>query len=143
MLLPLDSPHWDSLDAFFSTPDALEALREIVATGRLGEAWKRLRDEIHHQGGVSPMAFDFDFGDPALRHLAAIGPLRRLHARVQYRRLISRLHPLAGDKPEDGNSLFTFATANALDVRLASRLMSVGRCSRPSGQIPCASRQVR
>jgi len=30
-------------------PHALEALREIVATGRLGEAWKRLRDEIHHQ----------------------------------------------------------------------------------------------
>ena len=73
-----DSPHWDSLDAFFSTPDALEALREIVAIGRLGEAWKRLRDEIHHQGSVSPMAFDFDFGDPALRHPAATGPLRRL-----------------------------------------------------------------
>jgi len=46
MLLPLDSPHWNSLDACYSMPDALEALREIVATGRLGEAWKRLQDEI-------------------------------------------------------------------------------------------------
>jgi hypothetical protein len=52
MLLPLDSPHWNSLEAFYSTPHALEALREIVATGRLGEAWKRLQGEIQHQGSV-------------------------------------------------------------------------------------------
>jgi hypothetical protein len=49
MLPPLDSPHWNSLGACYSAPHALEALREIVATGRLEEAWKRLQAEILHQ----------------------------------------------------------------------------------------------
>ena len=34
------------------TTDALEALREIVATRRLGEAWVRLRGAMQHQGSV-------------------------------------------------------------------------------------------
>src|SRR5262245_22066860 len=68
MLLPLDSPHWKSLDACYSTPRALEALREIVATGRLGEAWQRLQDEIQHQGSV------YGVTSAALPHLIRLAP---------------------------------------------------------------------
>jgi hypothetical protein len=68
MLLPLDSPHWNSLDACYSTPRALEALREIVATGRLGEGWKRLQDEIQHQGSV------YGVTSAALPHLIRLAP---------------------------------------------------------------------
>jgi hypothetical protein len=68
MLLPLDSPHWNSLDAFYSTPHALEALREIVATRRLGEAWGRLQGEIQHQGSVC------DVTSAALPHLIRLAP---------------------------------------------------------------------
>src|SRR5262245_38724768 len=39
-----------------ATPDALEALREIVATGRLGEAWKRLQRAMRHQDSVCSAA---------------------------------------------------------------------------------------
>jgi len=41
MLLSLGCVHRNYLDAFYSTLDVLEALREILATRRLGEAWKR------------------------------------------------------------------------------------------------------
>jgi hypothetical protein len=49
-------------------PDALEALREIVATGRLGEAWKRLQDEIQHQRSV------YGVTSAALPHLIRLAP---------------------------------------------------------------------
>src|SRR5262245_61747801 len=39
-----------------STSHALEALREIVATRRLGEAWVGLRGATQHQGGVCSAA---------------------------------------------------------------------------------------
>ena len=68
MLLPLDSPHWNSLKAFYSTPRALEALREIVATGCLGEAWERLQGEIQHQGSVCGVT------SAALPHLIRLAP---------------------------------------------------------------------
>src|SRR5215475_13332567 len=48
-----------------ATPDALEALREIVATGRLGEAWKRLQGAMQHQGSVC---------GAALTHLIRLAP---------------------------------------------------------------------
>src|SRR5262249_31230204 len=48
-----------------ATPDALEALREIVATGRLGEAWKRLQGAMRHQGSVC---------SAALPHLIRLAP---------------------------------------------------------------------
>ncbi|HEX6683029.1 MAG TPA: WD40 repeat domain-containing protein [Candidatus Limnocylindrales bacterium] len=68
MLLPLDSPHWNSLSACYSTPKAVEALREIVAAGRLGDAWDRLRAEILHQGSV------YDVSSAALPHLIRLAP---------------------------------------------------------------------
>src|SRR5262245_53417584 len=52
MLLPLDSPRWNGLTACYSTPRAIELLRQIVSTGRLGEAWRELHGEIIHQGTV-------------------------------------------------------------------------------------------
>ena len=48
-----------------STSHALEALREIVATRRLGEAWVRLRGAMQHQGGVC---------SAALPHLIRLAP---------------------------------------------------------------------
>jgi hypothetical protein len=68
MLLPLDSPHWNSLSACYSTPHALEALREIVATRRLGPAWDRLQGEIQHQGSV------YGVTSAVLPHLIRLAP---------------------------------------------------------------------
>src|SRR5262245_56867793 len=48
-----------------STSHALEALREIVATRRLGEAWMRLRVAMQHQGSVC---------GAALPHLIRLAP---------------------------------------------------------------------
>jgi hypothetical protein len=56
------------MGAFFSTPQAIEALREIVATRRLGEAWGRLQGEMQDQGSVSEMA------SAALPHLIRLAP---------------------------------------------------------------------
>jgi hypothetical protein len=50
--LPLDSPLWASLTACYSTPNAIESLRRVVAEQRLGPAWEELRGEILHQGTV-------------------------------------------------------------------------------------------
>ncbi|MEV4756252.1 WD40 repeat domain-containing protein [Micromonospora sp. NPDC049559] len=50
--LPLDSPHWAELSACYSRERAVELLRQIVASGRLGEPWRELQDEILHQGTV-------------------------------------------------------------------------------------------
>ena len=68
MLLPLDSPHWNDLTACYSTPRAIELLREIVSTGRLGEAWGELHDEIIHQGTV------YGATSAALPHLIRLAP---------------------------------------------------------------------
>jgi hypothetical protein len=50
--LPLDSPAWGELSACWSVEKALGYLKNIVASGRLGDAWEDLRDEILHQGTV-------------------------------------------------------------------------------------------
>jgi hypothetical protein len=50
--LPLDSPHWASLTAASSPDTVLDLLREIVATGQLGDTWDVLQDEILDQGDV-------------------------------------------------------------------------------------------
>jgi hypothetical protein len=68
MLLPLDSPHWNSLGACHSAPHALEALAEIVATGRLGDVWKRLQAEMLHQESV------YGVTSAALPHLIRLAP---------------------------------------------------------------------
>jgi hypothetical protein len=68
MLLPLDSPRWNDLTACYSTPRAIELLREIVSTGRLGEAWQELREEITHQGSV------YGVTSAALPHLIRLAP---------------------------------------------------------------------
>src|SRR4029450_10844867 len=68
MLLPLDSPHWNDLTACYSTQRAIELLREIVSTGRLGEAWKDFREEIIHQGSV------YGVTSAALPHLIRLAP---------------------------------------------------------------------
>lgn len=57
MLLPLDSPHWNDLTACYSSVRAIELLRQIVSTGRLGEAWRGLHDEIIHQGSAASAGF--------------------------------------------------------------------------------------
>ena len=70
MLLPLDSPHWNDLTACYSnsTPRVIELLRQIVSTGRLGEAWGELHDEIIHQGTV------YGVTSAALPHLIRLAP---------------------------------------------------------------------
>jgi len=69
MLLPLDSPHWHDLSACWSAPRAIELLRQIVSTGRLGEAWQELQEEIIHQGTV------YGVTSAALPHLIRLAPL--------------------------------------------------------------------
>lgn len=68
MLLPLDSPHWHELSACWSAPRAIELLRQIVSTGRLGEAWQQLQEEIIHQGTV------YGVTSAALPHLIRLAP---------------------------------------------------------------------
>jgi hypothetical protein len=68
MLLPLDSPHWNDLTACQSAARAVELLRQIVSTGRLGEAWRELHDEIIHQGSV------YGVSSAALPHLIRLAP---------------------------------------------------------------------
>jgi hypothetical protein len=68
MLLPLDSPRWNDLTACYSTLRAIELLRQIVLTGRLGEAWRELHDEIIHQGTV------YGVTSAALPHLIRLAP---------------------------------------------------------------------
>src|SRR4029450_6480876 len=68
MLLPLDSPHWHDLSACWSAPRAIELLRQIVSTGRLGEAWQQLQEEIIHQGTV------YGVTSAALPHLIRLAP---------------------------------------------------------------------
>jgi hypothetical protein len=68
MLLPLDSPHWNDLTACYSTPRAIELLRQIVSTGRLGEAWRDFHGEIIHQGTV------YGVTSAALPHLIRLAP---------------------------------------------------------------------
>jgi hypothetical protein len=68
MLLPLDSPHWHDLTACWSAPRAIELLRQIMSTGRLGEAWDQLHEEITHQGSV------YGVTSAALPHLIRLAP---------------------------------------------------------------------
>src|SRR5262245_51524543 len=68
MLLPLDSPRWNDLTACYSTPRAIELLRQIVSTGRLGEAWRDFHGEIIHQGSV------YGVTSAALPHLIRLAP---------------------------------------------------------------------
>jgi len=68
MLLPLDSPHWHDLSACWSAKRAIELLRQIVSTGRLGEAWQQLQEEIIHQGTV------YGVTSAALPHLIRLAP---------------------------------------------------------------------
>ncbi|KRR15916.1 hypothetical protein CQ14_29050 [Bradyrhizobium lablabi] len=68
MLLPLDSPHWHDLTACWSAERAIELLRQIVSTGRLGEAWDQLHEEITHQGSV------YGVTSAALPHLIRLAP---------------------------------------------------------------------
>jgi hypothetical protein len=69
MLLPLDSPHWNDLTACYSTPRAIELLRQIVSSRRLGQAWREFHDEIIHQGTV------YGVTSAALPHLIRLAPL--------------------------------------------------------------------
>src|SRR5262245_56631981 len=68
MLLPLDSPRWNDLTACYSTLRAIELLRQIVSTGRLGEAWREFHGEITHQGTV------YGVTSAALPHLIRLAP---------------------------------------------------------------------
>jgi hypothetical protein len=68
MLLPLDSPHWNGLTACYSARRAIELLRRIVSTRRLGTEWEELRDEIIHQGSV------YGVTSAALPHLIRLAP---------------------------------------------------------------------
>ena len=88
--VPLDSPLWSRVPAYWSTENALDALRTVVRTRQLGQAWESLAEELLVGGELA------EFARAAVPHLLDVVPRLSRRDRWRVRTMVGMLVAYGG-----------------------------------------------